>query len=917
MRLLGRRAECEFLDTVLADALAGRSRVVVLRGDAGAGKSALIDYVVERGCGWRIATAVGIESEMELAYGGLHQLCAPMLDHLDRLPTPQRSALATVFGLENGDAPNRFMVGLATLTLLADVAEAQPLLCVVDDAHWLDDVSAQIILFVARRLLAERIALVCVARTDIGDGLLTGLEALPVSGLGDSDARALLLDNVHGPIDAAVCEQLLAESHGNPLALLELPRTWNTEDIAGGFGIPARPPVVSKIERSYAMRLAVLPAVTQTLVLAAAAEPLGDPLLLQRAAEIIGLDPNALGAATDAGLLDASGRIEFAHPLVRSAAYDTATDDDRQRVHRALAGATDPDKDADRRAWHRARGTRQPDEEIASELEQSAGRAQTRGGMVAAAAFLDRATALTPEPVRRARRALAAAEAKQLAGAPQAASRLLVVAEDVPLDEREAALAERLRGRVAFGLRRGGEAVPCLLDAARRLEVIDPALARETYLEALQAATISGRFGGEMLGIAAEAARQAPPTQGVPRAIDLLLDGLGTRYTDGYAAGASTLQLALRAVGEEGNSSEQDPRWPWYARRVALDLLDDKTGRALATRSVQLVRDRGALGVLPLALGALATMHTIEGRFDAAQGALDESDAVDDAIGEARIGSGRLALAGLRGDEALLSRLADAAEAEATTRGEGTVLTYAEHSRAILYNGLGRYESALPAAQSASSRDELGASVRSLPELVEAANRCGNIEVAVEALERLTERTQATGTEWALGLEARSRALVSCDGETEELYLEAIDRLGRCRVAPERARAYLLYGEWLRRAGRRVDARRQLRTAHDMLAAIGMSAFADRARRELAATGEKVRRHRPESRDELTAQEVHIAQLARDGHSNPEIAAQLFLSPRTVEWHLRKVFGKLGISSRRELDAALPDAEIAQAVASR
>jgi DNA-binding CsgD family transcriptional regulator len=917
MRLLGRRAECEFLDTVLADALAGQSRVVVLRGDAGAGKSVLLDYVMERGCGWRIATAVGLESERELAYGGLHQLCAPMLDRLDRLPGPQRSALATVFGLETGTAPDRFMVGLATLTLLAEVAEAQPLLCVVDDAHWLDDISAQIMLFVARRLLAERIAIVCVARRGVGDSVLTGLEALPVCGLGDSDARALLLDNVHGPIDAAVREQLLAESHGNPLALLELPRTWTTEDLAGGYGIPARQPVASKIERSYAKRLAVLPPVTRILVLIAAAEPLGDPLLLQRAAELIGLDPTALGAAMDAGLLDASGRIEFAHPLVRSAAYDAATDDDRQRVHRALAEATDPEKDADRRAWHRARGTRRPDEEIASELERSAGRAQARGGMVAAAAFLDRATALTPEPVPRARRALAAAEAKQLAGAPRAASRLLVIAEDVPLNEREAALAERLRGRVAFGLRRGGEAVPRLLDAARRLEAIDPAIACETYLEALQAATISGRFGGEMLRRAAEAARQAPPTQGPPRAIDLLLDGLGRRYTDGYAASVCTLQLAMRAVGDEGNGGDQDPRWPWYARRVALDLLDDETGRALATRSVQLVRARGALGVLPLALGALATMHTIEGRFDAAQGVLDESEAVDDAIGEARIGSGRLALAGLRGDEALLVRLAEAAEAEATSRGEGAVLTYTEHSRAILYNGLGRYDSALPMAESAASRDELGASVRSLPELVEAATRCGKIEVAVDALERLTERTQATGTEWALGLEARSRALVTFADDAEDLYLEAIDHLSRCRVAPERARAHLLYGEWLRRANRRVDARQQLRTAHDMLADIGMGAFADRARRELAATGEKVRRHRPESRDELTAQEAQIAQLARDGNSNPEIAAQLFLSPRTVEWHLRKVFGKLGISSRRDLDAALPDAQPAQAFAYR
>jgi DNA-binding CsgD family transcriptional regulator len=916
LRLRGRRAECEFLDAVLADALAGRSRAVVLRGEAGAGKSSLLSFVLGHAADWRVASARGVESEMELAYGGLHQLCAPMLDHLDRLPTPQRAALATVFGYEAGSAPDRFMIGLATLTLFAEVAEEQPLLCVIDDVQWLDDASAQVVLFVARRLLAERIALVCAGRTGIGDGVFAGLAALPVTGLGDSDARALLLDNLHGPIDAAVCEQLLTESHGNPLALLELPRTWSSEELAGGFGIPVRQPVVSKIEQSYAKRLLLLPDDTRLLVLVAAAEPVGDPMLLHRAAQVIGLDPAASGPAVDERLLDVSGRIEFAHPLVRSAAYGTASDEDRQRVHRALAEATDPEKDADRRAWHLARATRGPDEDVAAELERSAERAQSRGGVAATAAFLERAAALTPEPAKRGRRALAAAEAKQLAGAPQAASRLLVVAEDALLDDLESALAERLRGRVAFALRRSHEAVPFLLDAARRLESIQPDLARETYLEALQAATISGRLGSETLRQAAEAARRAAPSVGAPRALDLLLDGLGTRFTDGYAASAQGLQLALQAVCEEGNRSEQHARWPWYARRVAHDLLDAETGRVLSIRSVRLARDRGALGTLTLALGALATMHTVEGSFDAAEGALDESDAIDDAIGEARIGSGRLALAGLRGDETLLSRLAEAAETEATTRGEGVVFTYIEHARAILYNGLGLYESALPAAESASARDELGASVRSLPELVEAATRCGKAEVAIGALERLTARTEATGTDWALGLEARSRALLAVDEQADELYVEAIDRLGRCRVAPEQARAYLLHGEWLRRAGRRVDARKQLRVAHDMLAAIGMGAFAERTRRELAATGEKVRRRRPETRDELTAQEMQIAQLACSGHSNPEIGAQLFLSPRTVEWHLRKVFGKLGISSRRELDAALPDAAMLPALES-
>ena len=910
--LRGRRSECEFLDGVLADALAGQSRAVVLRGEAGVGKSSLLDFVAESAPDWRTATAVGVESEMELAYSGLHQLCAPMLDHLARLPSPQRTALATVFGYEIGPTPDRFLVGLAALTLLAAAADQRPLLCVIDDAQWLDNASAQIVLFVARRLLAERIALVCAVRTGLGDGVLGGLPALPVTGLGDSDARALLLENLPGPVDAAVCEQLLLESHGNPLALLELPRTWNSADIAGGFGLPARQPVVSKIELSYAKRLLQLPEETQLLVLAAAAEPLGDPLLLHRAAEMLALNPTASGPAVDAGLLDVAGRVEFAHPLVRSAAYRSAAADDRYRVHRALAEATDPERDPDRRAWHRARATPAPDEDVAAELERSAGRAQARGGVAAAAAFLERAADLSPDFGKRARRALRAAEAKQLAGAPQAASTLIAAALDGPLDERETALALRLKGQTALGLWRGREAVPFLLDAARLLESVEPTLAREAYLEALRAATVSGRFDTEnMLLRAAEGARRAPPSEGTPRAADLLLDGLAIRFTDGYAASVPGLQRALTAVLDEGNGTKQDVRWPWIARIVALDLFDAEAVRALATRSVQLARDGGALGVLPLALGSLATTHMVEGHFDAAERVLDESDAIMDVIGEARVGFGRLSLAGLRGDEAELSRLVARAEAEATERGEGAVLTFAEHAGAVLHNGLGRYESAVFAGESAVGRDELGASVRSLPELVEAASRCGRDELAADALGHLIPATQAAGTEWALGLEARSRALVGTDPDADELYLEAIDRLGRSRIAIEEARAHLLYGEWLRRAGRRVDARLQLRTAHDMLTAIGMEAFAERARRELAATGEKVRRRVADTRDELTAQEIQIAELARDGHSNPEIAAQLFLSSRTVEWHLRKVFSKLGISSRRELDTALPEPGLA------
>jgi hypothetical protein len=597
IRLLGRRAECEFLSTAIADARQGLRRVVVLRGEAGAGMSALLNYTLGCADGWRICTAVGIESEMELAYSGLHQLCAPMLDHVDRLPAPQRDVLRTVFGEQTGPAPDRFLVGLATLTLLAEIAEEQPLLCVIDDAQWLDIASAQMLLFVGRRILAERVALVCAVRT-VGEGdVLAGLPELRVGGLGTADARALLLSNLKVPFDTTVCDRIVAESHGNPLALLELPRTWNITDLAGGFGLPTRQHVAGKIEESYATRLSALPASTQLLVLTAAAEPLGDPLLLHRAGAILGFELADSVAAVDAGILDINRTVSFAHPLARSAAYGSAADEDRHRVHRALADATDSERDADRRAWHRARGALGPDEAVAAELERSAERAQARGGLAAAAAFLERAATLSPDPARRARRALAAAEAKQLAGDPQAASALVETAATGPLEQ---ARALRLKGVIGLDLRHGGETVPFLLDAARRLESLNPDLARKTYLQALQSASVGGRFATDVLRYAAECARNAPEPQGAPRSVDLLMTGLAVRFADGYVASAELIKNALRALRDEAGSGTQDVRWPEFARRLAFDMFDIETLRVLVERSVEVTRERGALSVLPL-----------------------------------------------------------------------------------------------------------------------------------------------------------------------------------------------------------------------------------------------------------------------------------------------------------------------------
>jgi DNA-binding CsgD family transcriptional regulator len=894
----------------LTDALAGHSGVMVLRGDAGVGKSALLGYLSDRVADWHVAKAEGVESELELAYSGLHQLCAPMLDRVDRLPAPQRAAIATVFGLSDGAPPDQFLVGLATLTMFAEVAEQQPLICIVDDAQWIDQASASILAFVARRLLAERVVIVCAVRTGVGDDILSGLPALEIRGLGDSDARALLLDYVHGPLDAAVRDQIVTESHGNPLALLELPRTWNAAELAGGFGVPDdhHHPVASKIEQSYARRLLELPSETQLLAVAAAAEPIGDPILLHRAAETLGLDLAAADPAVDAGLLEVGRRVEFAHPLVRSAAYHSAAADDRHRVHRALAEATDAETDPDRRAWHRARATPGPSEEVATELEHSAGRAQARGGIAAAAAFLQRAAALSVDPAPRVERALAAAQASLHAGAFDAALKLVATAEAGALDEFQRARADLVRGHVAFGSGLGSDAPPLLLAAAKRLEAFDMELARETYLDAWGAALFAGQLAtaGGLLEVSRLAKALPPPTR-APRPSDLLLDGLATLITEGRAAAAPTLRRAANAFAAADGSAEENFRWGWLTTVPSNLLWDDEKWHAINVRQLHHAREVGALVRLPIDLTAFAILVAWRGDLASAASAIAEAERVTEATGTRLAPYSGMLLAAFRGREAEARPLIEATIEAARAGGQGIGVQFAQWVAAILFNGVARYEQALAAAQEATDEDfDLFLSAWALPELIEASVKSREPELGSGALERLAAATTAAGTYWALGIEARCRALLSNGSAAEELYREAIDRLSRTRFRPELARGQLVYGEWLRRKGRRVDARDQLRAAHEMLTAIGMEAFAERARRELIATGVKVRRRSNEMRDQLTPQEEQIARLAREGLSNPEIGAQLFISARTVEWHLRKVFIKLGISSRRQLRAVLP-----------
>jgi DNA-binding CsgD family transcriptional regulator len=914
--LVDRRDECEALDRLIADVRTGTSRSVVLRGEAGVGKSALLGYLSDRVAGWHRVTAVGVESEMELAYSGLHQICARMLNRLDRLPAPQREALETVFGVSVGPAPERFLVGLATLTLFADVAEEQPLVCIVDDAQWLDQASAQVLGFVARRLFAERVAIVCAARTGIGDDVLAGLPELSIEGLGHDDARALLLNHMSGPLDSAVCNQIIAESHGNPLALLELPRTWTAADLAGGFGLPGSRAAIGKVEQSYARRLVQLPSETQLLVLAAAAEPLGDPVLFRRAAETLGVETAAADPAVDAGLLHVGGRVEFAHPLVRSTAYRLAAADERRRVHRALADATDPEADPDRRAWHLAVATEGPDEQVASELERSAVRAQTRGGIAAAAAFLHRAVALTDDPARRAHRALAAAQASLGSGAFDRARDLLDIAEAGPLDELGRARVDLLRAEIVFAQTRGPDAPRLLLQAAKKLEALDVRLSRNTYLDAWGAALFAGHLvsaGGSLLDVS-RAARMAPdpPDRALP--CDLLLDGLALIFTEGARAAEPTLRRAIAAFAAGEASAEEVLRWGWLGARAAIWLWDYDSGFEIPRRAVQLARDSGALEVLAVADNVCGQAAAWGGDFELAALLAAEVEAVKEATGS-RIGPyAAISLVGLRGREAEASELIEGFIKGATASGQGTAVQYAHWANSVLMNGLGRYEEALTAAVAATeSAPQIFIATWALSELIEAASRTGNAEQARIALARLGEQTEASDAHWALGVYAHSRALLSEGDAAEPLYREAIDRLGRTRLRPHLARAHLLYGEWLRREGRRGDARAQLRAAHEAFVAIGMEAFAERARRELVATGEHVRKRRDDTRDQLTPQEEQIARLAREGLSNPEIGAQLFLSPRTVEWHLRKVFTKLGISSRRQLQVALAQSSVASA----
>ncbi len=880
----------------------------MLTGEAGVGKTALLDRVAEKAAHvMRVERMVASESEMELPYSGLQLMCGHLMAASGELPAPQREALEAAFGLREAHPPNPFVVGLAVLRLLGEAAGGRPMLTIVDDAQWLDEVSGRVVAFAARRLADEGLVIIAAMREI--DEQFADLPQLVVEGLGDDDSRTLLRFALPGAIDGRVRDQLIAECRGNPLALLEIPRAPRPTDLAGGYALARSMPVENRIKHSLLTRLEPLPGTTRTLLLLAAADPTGDPALLWRAATSMGLDATDLDIATQAGALVIGTRVGFRHPLLRSTVYQAATPEDRRAVHGALADATPIERDPDRRAWHRGGATALPDEAVAVDLERSADRARTRGGVAAAAAFLERAAELSPDPSQRADRLIAAAEAKHNAGAPEIALRLLDSARDLPLTDLQQALVERLRARARYALRRDRSSPRQLLSAGKNLEPFDRSLARATYMEALAAALFAGRLGEP--GAVAEisgAILDATAADRSDRGQDLILRGQALLFARGQQAALPTVRRALRAFVER-QPDAHELHWMWFAGRAAQDLWDADAFRSLAARQVELAREAGILTVLPMALGILMVARTFDGRLDEAEDICDEIDAVLAVTGQPLPKYGRIFVAAYRGQIDEVERRARELRADAHARGEGYAITVANLAEALVYNGAGRYSEALASARGELAyTHELGHAMRTLVEVVEAACRTGERAVAEAAVKQLAAVTEPVGeNDWALGFMAMVNAQLNDGDLAEPLYREAIERFRRVRVPMLVGRSQLLYGEMLRRQGSRLAAREQLRSAYDVLVACGMSGFAERAHRELQATGETLRVRTPESVDQLTDQERNVARLARDGLTNRDIGARLFISARTAEYHLRKVFVKLGINSRAELAAAMAD----------
>lgn len=880
--LLDRHGERAALEGVLAGARAGAGRAVVLRGEPGIGRTSLLEYAIDSARGLRVARLSGVESEMGLGFAALHRLLVPFMSHLDRLPGPRRDALRAVFGLVTAAIPDRFMVSLAALALLADVAADRPLLVAVDDAHWLDQATCEVLGFVARRLAAEPIAFMIAVREPTNRCQpFDGVPDLHLAGLRQPDAHRLLADVVTGPLEPRLADRIVAETAGNPLALVEFGRHLTDSPTTC---LPAQQPlpISGRLTHQFLRWTDTLPAGTQTLLLLAAAEPSASPSLLRRAAGRLGLGPGVALPAEAAGVLTHADQLTFRHPLVRSAVYHGAAPRERRRVHGALASVIDPATDPDRRAWHLAAAASAPDEQIAGELVRAAERARATTDHAAEGAFLARAAELTPDGSRRADRMLDGAAAELDAGALGHAETLLDQADPWLAGPLVRARSTGMRARISLAHGRFSDAPAVLLYAARELHHRDPELARRTLLDAMYAALMAGPPANTatLLDIL-HATRAWRPDTPPATATDLLLDGFATRLTAGYRAAVPALRAAVILLLPEEPVPDGSPYLLALASWAAGDLLDGPAQRSLTRRWAR---------------------HTGAGK--ACHDAPPDIVTLDPA---GVPGPGGLLALGWRGRDAearpaIADQLTSAADG-----GAGLGVATAQYAATVLDLGLGRYAAALTAALAVYRDDPPQLGTQVLPDLVEAAVRCGNHSAARSTLQRFTERALASGTPLAAGLLARCRALLAGSAEAENLYLHAIEHLRASTAPAQLARTHLLYGEWLRRQRRRRDARDQLREARDMFDAAGFQAFAQRANGELQATGERVSKRSGESGTELTPQEMQVARLVAEGSSNREVAAQLFISSNTVEYHLQKVFRKVGVSSRTQLARAVLD----------
>ncbi|MFZ2013057.1 MAG: AAA family ATPase [Nocardioides sp.] len=896
--LLGRAVECRRLHELLERARGGEGGVLALWGDPGIGKSALLRHVVKSASDVRVLRVQGAGHEADLEFAAIHQLCLPLLDGLGELSDPQRVALETVFGVSPGAPPDHFLVSLAVLNLMTWAARKLPVLCVVDDAHSLDPASVRVMSFVARRLERESIALLFAGRR--ADPRLVGLPELEVPGLDASDAEALLATVV--PVSPAhVRERLLTEAHGNPGALLELPRGLTVTQLASGLRMPGDDTAPGQVEKGYLDQIRALPTSARMLLLVAAADLSGDPQVVRAALERLGVSDQASLADDVENLLTLDPRVAFGHPLARLAAYRGAGPGRRRAVHMALAGVTDSVREADRHAWHRAAACGGPNESVALALEHSVALAQSRGGLAAAAAFLQRAASLTADDVRRADRGLAAARASLMAGDHDAARRYLDAADRDCSNDRQRLHIQLERAQLELACGRVGDAGPLFQGTAQRLEHHDMGLAREAYLNAWVAAAAEGNQT-RLADVSRVAASLPQPDH--PQLTARLLSGYAQLVEGDREAAVRVLRPAAAAVQAISDSGLL--RLGWVVSGLGPTLWDDELFRLTCTMQVRASRGAGALSELARHLGSLAVATAWTGRLADAEALITEAEHVAAATGGTPLPHASLFRAALQGDPTTASALIRSALAKDRPE-QPSAIAAAQWSAAVLHNGLGNYQQAAEAAHAASTHPAPCTSVWALPELVEAAVHVGDRELAGRSLARLLETTRSCHTNWALGVAARCRAMVGGDDPVDPLFREAIDRLGRTSWRPELARAHLLYGEWLRREGRRVDSREHLNQAQELFTSMGMAAFAERARRELLATGATARRRvGAETEAELTPQESQIAGLVRDGHSNTEVAELLFLSPRTVEWHLRKVFMKLSITSRKQLRHALP-----------